>query len=152
MLSLFSGSGASQRRRVKHTVKPKPAPKIVERFLVVNIFSPTDMICGSVFCPARDSSVKLIANSSAPSGDALSFDWNVSSGKVSSNGGSVSWDLKGVEPGVYTATVKVSDQHSGTGTAQREIRVVDCGACSENTSPCPVITVSCPDEIANKNR
>ena len=157
LLSLFLSTGISQRRRAKPKAKaspkqrhqPPPRPKIVARSLTVSIVSSTDMICASIQCPLRDSSVKLIANSLNESGaDNLSYDWSFTGGKLSSNGRSVSWDLKGVQSGIYTANVKVSDQHAGTGTAQTQIRVVDCGACTPQSSPCPVIAVSCPDEIS----
>jgi len=157
LLSVFLGTAISQRRKAKPTAKPtpkkrtKPAPKpkIVPKSLTVNVVNSTDMICGSIQCPLRDSSVKLIANSLNQSGDdTLSYEWSVTGGKLTSSGRSVSWDLKGIQPGIYTANVKVADQHAGTGTAQTQIRVVDCGACTANASPCPVVIVSCPDEIS----
>ena len=91
---------------------------------------------------------KLVATSTNPGVDEqASFQWSVTAGKLNPAGHVLSWDLKDVAPGVYTATVKVSDHHAGTGSSQQQITVVDCGPCNENASPCPVISVSCPEEI-----
>lgn len=138
------GTGISQRRKSKR--KPAPKPKIVSRHLTVNVVSSAELICGTGECPTRESILKLSANT-VNTGDTFNYNWSVSGGKIAATGNTVSWDLKGALPGVYTASVKVSDQHSGTGDAQLQIKVVDCGKCSQDSAPCPVITVSCPDEI-----
>lgn len=143
--SLFS-FGFSQKRRAK--VKPKPKPKIVARPITLNIISSAEMICNSGQCLNREATVKLVADSSNPNGDpSIVFVWNVTGGKLNSTGKSVSWDLKGVLPGVYTATVKASDQHSGKGDAQKQVSVIDCGPCTQNSTPCPTISVACPSEV-----
>jgi hypothetical protein len=139
---------ATARTAKRRTAKAPPKPRIVAHSIPVSIFSSDEMICGSGQCPMRVSSAKLVANSTNPGVDEQSkFEWSVTVGKLTSVGNVLSWDLKGVVPGVYTATVKVSDQHAGTGSAQQQVTVVDCGPCSQNSSPCPVISVSCPDEI-----
>ena len=139
---------ATAKTAKRRTVKAPPKPRVVAHSIPVSIVSSEEMICGSAQCPTRVSTAKLVANSTNPGIDEQSrFEWNVTAGKLISSGNVLSWDLKGVVPGVYTATVKVSDQHAGNGSAQQQITVVDCGPCSQNSSSCPVISVSCPDEI-----
>jgi hypothetical protein len=138
------GTGVSQRRKSKHKAAPKP--KVVSRHVTVNVVSSADMICSTGECPTRESVLKLSA-STVNTGDTFSYSWSVSGGKIAATGNSVVWDLKGALPGIYTAFVKVSDQHSGTGDAQLQIKVVPCGNCTQESSPCPLISVSCPDEI-----
>lgn len=136
--------------KAKRTTAKKRAtkPRIVAHSIPVSIVSSDEMICGSRQCPMRGATAKLVATSTNPAVDEQSrFEWSVTAGKLNSAGHVLSWDLKDVGPGVYTATVKVSDQHAGTGSSQQQITVVDCGPCNENSSPCPVISVSCPDEI-----
>jgi hypothetical protein len=146
LVSVF-GVASSQRRR-KSKPKPKPPAKVVERLLAVTVAPAAEMVCSSAKCPNLDATVKLTANSNNRAGDKeVSFEWTVPVGKINSSGNSATWDLKGVTPGEYMATVKVSDQHSGKGSAQQQIKVVDCGPCSPNLTPCPVISVACPEEV-----
>jgi hypothetical protein len=147
VLLSVSSVGFSQKHKKKPIPKAKRALRVVARSLTVNVVSSEELICGSSQCPTRESTVRLVANSLNPDGEQRSFVWTVTGGRVISSGSAVTWDLKGVLPGVYTASVKVSDQHSGTGQAQQQIRVVDCGPCTQSSVPCPNIVVSCPDEI-----
>jgi len=149
LLTVLLGIGLSQKRRQK--AKPKPKPKAVARSLVVKVISSAEMICSSGECPTRESSVNLSATSTDPTNAQLTFQWTVTGGKLMSTGSATKWNLNNVFPGVYTASVKVSDQQGGTGNDQVQIRVVSCGGC-QNSTPCPVISVSCPDEIDGKAR
>src|SRR5436190_20891142 len=130
----------------KRTTKSKP--RIVAHYIPVSIVSSDEMMCASRQCPMRVTTVRLVANSTSPAVDEqTTFEWSVSAGKLNSVGHVLSWDLKDLAPGIYTATVKVSDQHAGTGSSQQQITVVDCGHCNENSSPCPVISVYSPDDV-----
>jgi hypothetical protein len=148
ILASAFGVAFSQRRRAKPKPKPKPPARIIERVLTVTVAPAAEMVCSSGQCPTLESRVKLTANSNNRAGDQeVSFEWTAPVGKISSTGNSATWDLKGVNPGEYVATVRVSDQHSGKGTAQQQIKVIDCGPCSQNSTPCPLISVSCPEEV-----
>jgi len=147
LLTGLLGMGLSQKRKTK--AKPKPKPKIVARSLTVRIISSAEMICGSGGCPTRESSVNLNAISADQENAQLTYQWTVSGGKLTTTGNATKWDLNNVLPGVYTASVKVSDQQNGTGNDQVQIRVLNCGGC-QSSSPCPVISVACPAEIDGK--
>jgi len=147
VLLSVSSFGFSQKHKKKPMPKAKPAPRVVARSLTVNVVSSEELICSSSQCPTRESTVRLVANSLNPAGEQRSFAWTVTGGRGISSGGAVTWVLKGALPGVYTASVKVSDQQSGIGQAQQQIRVVDCGPCTQSSTPCPVVSVVCPEEI-----
>lgn len=147
LLTGLLGIALSQKRR--HNSKPKAKPKVVARSLTVRIISSAEMVCGSTECPTRESSVNLNAISTGQENAQLTFQWTVSGGNVVTAGNTTKWNLHNVLPGVYTASVKVSDQQGGTGNDQFQVRVVSCGGCQAST-PCPVITVACPAEIDGK--
>ena len=148
VLTGLLGIGISQRRRT-HS-KPKPKAKPIVRSLTVRIISSAEMVCGTTECLTRDSSVNLKAISTEPANAQLTFQWSVSGGKLVSTGNPTTWNLNNVLPGVYTASIKVADQQGGTGNDQLQVRVVSCGGC--NSTPCPTISVSCPEEIDAKER
>jgi outer membrane protein OmpA-like peptidoglycan-associated protein len=83
----------------------------------------------TVSCEAEKSnvrpgeSVRCRAVASDPDGDALTYDWTASAGKITGSGNSATWDSTGVPAGSVTITVRVSDGKGGTATSTCTVRV-----------------------------
>jgi hypothetical protein len=96
-------------------------------------------------CTASASqSVDLTADARDPDNDTLLYTWSVTGGRLSGEGRTVSWDLSGLQPGTYTATVSVNDGNAHTVPASTTVTVSECTACRP---PCPTVSVSCPSSV-----
>jgi len=60
-------------------------------------------------CTSTGSTVQLAANATDPDGDTLLYTWSTTGGRITGDGANVTWDLSGVQPGTYTASVEVDD-------------------------------------------
>lgn len=94
--------------------------------------------------PSSSRSVDLTANASDPDNDTLLYTWSVTGGTLTGEGRGVSWNLGGVNPGTYTATVDVND---GNGHTVNGSTTVTVAACTECHPPCPNVSVSCPSDV-----
>jgi hypothetical protein len=136
------GLGSQQKRKQKKLA--------YDRFLTVAISSSsgTMAVCESNYpCGFSNANVTLSAAAVNPYDDPLTFEWAVTVGKLSAMGPVMTWDLKDVALGIYTAMVRVADRHGGKGSAQVTIQVVECGICDPPPPPCPKISVSCPNRV-----
>ena len=94
--------------------------------------------------PSASRSVDLTANASDPDNDTLLYTWSVTGGRLTGEGRGVSWDLSGVNPGTYTASVEVNDGNQHTANASTTVTVANCTGC---VPPCPTVSVSCPSDV-----
>jgi hypothetical protein len=94
--------------------------------------------------PSASRSVDLTADARDPDNDTLLYTWSVTGGKLTGEGRGVAWDLSGVNPGTYTATVEVNDGNGHTVNGSTAVTVADCTGCKP---PCPTISVSCPSDV-----
>ena len=94
--------------------------------------------------PSASREVQLTANATDPDNDTLLYTWSVTGGRISGEGRAVNWDLSGVNPGTYTATVEVNDgnQHVVNNSTTVTVAVCPCAP-----PPCPNISVSCPGDV-----
>ena len=90
--------------------------------------------------------VGLTANATDPDGDTLLYTYTVSGGRVTGEGANVNWDLSGVGPGKYTATVEVDDGCGCISFSSTEVTIAGCPDCIPNFV-CPTVAVSCPDSV-----
>ena len=92
-----------------------------------------------------DARVRLIATASSPEGRPLRYKWTTNGGQLSGQGANTTWDLAGVQPGVYQAVVEVDDGRykDCVAFASASIVVTDCPPPPRIV--CPNVTVSCPD-------
>lgn len=97
--------------------------------------------CGS------NSEVRLVASATDPGDTTLLFTWNVTAGVIRGEGNRVTWDLNGVPLGIYTATVQVNDGNQLTANASTTVAVSNCNECERPPVACPVLTVSCPNDL-----
>jgi hypothetical protein len=87
--------------------------------------------------------IQLSANATDPDGDTLLYTYSTSGGRITGEGPNVSWDLTGVQPGTYTATVEVDDGCGCVSFSSTTVTVSNPGPdCCR--PPCPTIEISCP--------
>jgi hypothetical protein len=88
--------------------------------------------------------VQLTAAATDPDNDTLLYTWSVTGGRITGEGRAVNWDLSGVNPGTYTATVEVNDGNQHTANASSTVTVAVCECAPP---PCPSVSVSCPSDV-----
>lgn len=65
-----------------------------------------------------------------PEGDVVTFNYEVTAGKIVGQGAKVTWDFTGVPPGTYTITAWVNDGCGKCGEAKtRRIEILECAGC-----------------------
>ncbi|MDT7602394.1 MAG: hypothetical protein QOF61_391 [Acidobacteriota bacterium] len=90
-------------------------------------------------CTASGSTVSLTANATDPDGDTLLFTWSTTGGRITGDGPNVTWDLSGVAPGSYTASVEVDDGCGCIAYSSTTV-VVDRCPCIPTPTPAPIFT------------
>ena len=128
---------SSRRQRVS---APEPPPR-------VELSSNTQTI---IVC-ARDASqgpaqVQLTARPTNFSSNSLRYRWTTSQGRIVGTGPNTTWDLTGLEPGVYQASVEVDDGVDPICTAYSNTVVV-IRPCPPLKPLCPNIVISCPETV-----
>jgi PKD domain-containing protein len=96
--------------------------------------------------PSASRSVDLTADARDAENDTLLYTWSVTGGRLSGEGRTVNWDLSGVNPGTYTATVEVADGCCHTVPSSTTVTVAECSNCVPNLV-CPTVSVSCPSSV-----
>ena len=106
--------------------------------------------------------VRCRATGSDPDGDALTYSWTASAGRVTGNGAEASFDSSGVPAGTtVTVTVTVSDGRGGTAQSTCTIRVaqeerkpeaVTCtsGGFPRNLARLNNVDKACLDDVASR--
>ncbi len=98
-------------------------------------------------CPTTlNGTVGLTTTASDPDGDTLLYSYTVTGGRITGEGANVSWDLTGVAPGTYTASVEVDDGCGCITSSTTTVTVANCPDCVPNVV-CPNIASSCPDAV-----
>jgi hypothetical protein len=97
-------------------------------------------------CADEASHIGLIATASSPVGGPLRYKWTTNGGRLSGQGASPTWDLAGVQPGVYQAVVEVDDGRELGCVAFSSVSIVvaDCPPPRPEIV-CPNVTVTCPE-------
>ncbi len=88
-------------------------------------------------CTSTGSTVQLAANATDPDGDTLLYTWSTTGGRITGDGANVTWDLSGVQPGTYTASVEVDD---GCGCIAFSSTTVTVERCTCEVIPTPTPT------------
>src|SRR5207244_3716082 len=98
-------------------------------------------------CPtSATASVQLTTTASDPDGDTLLYSYTVTGGRVTGEGANVSWDLSGLGPGTYTASVDVDDGCGCITSSTTTVTVAACTDCKPKLV-CPTVAVDCPSEV-----
>jgi hypothetical protein len=86
-------------------------------------------------------SVNVTTDAVDPENDVLTYQYNVSGGRIVGQGANVSWDLTGAQPGTYTITAGVDDGCGVCGKTQtRTITVANCECI--DVCQCPTLDVT----------
>jgi thiol-disulfide isomerase/thioredoxin len=94
-----------------------------------------------------DPEVEMVVNATDPDGDSLDYEYSTTEGTISGKGKSVVWDLRGLPYGPHKVRVTVKDGKGGKVEASLIVTTVVSEGCDPPPPPCPVIKVSCPDEL-----
>jgi hypothetical protein len=97
-------------------------------------------------CADDSSRVQLNANARANDPAQLRYKWTTSVGKLNGSGPTPTWDLAGVQPGVYQAFVEVDDVRDPGCVAFSSLAVVVLDCPPPRPEPvCPTVSISCPE-------
>jgi hypothetical protein len=136
LIGLFATSSSAQRRTRDRVTGPPSLSLVAEPTVIRN-------------CEGDAATVRLNANATANSANALRYKWTANGGRISGNGANVTWDLAGVRPGVYQAVVDV-DEGDPNCAAFSSVAVVVTECPPEPPPPpsCPTVSVTCPDSAS----
>ena len=97
-------------------------------------------------CADEASHIGLIATASSPVSGPLRYKWTTNGGRLSGQGANTTWNLSGVQPGVYQAVVEVDDGRELDCVAFSSVSIVvaDCPPPPPEIV-CPNVTVTCPE-------
>src|SRR5258708_4642921 len=140
MLVLASANVNAQKRKRSERVSGPPS---------LSLAAEPSMIKA---CNDESARIRLVATASSPDGAALRYKWTTSGGRLRGEGANTTWDLAGVQPGVYQAFVEVDDGRDLNCVAFSSVAIVvtDCPPPPPPPPVCPTVTVSCP-EAGNEN-
>lgn len=91
--------------------------------------------------------VRLLVTATDPDGDSLEYNYSMTEGTISGKGKSVVWNLRDLPRGPHEVRVTVTDGKGGKADAVLTVATVDSGTCDPPPPPCPVIKVTCADEM-----
>ena len=124
-----------------------PTASLAASASTITLPCPPDTHSSGGACPAAaTSSVNLTTTASDPDGDTLLYSYTVTGGRVTGEGANVTWDLSGLGPGTYTASVDVDDGCGCITSSTTSVTIANCSDCVPNVV-CPTVTVSCPDSV-----
>ena len=96
--------------------------------------------------------VNLVVNATDPDSDPLHYEYSTTEGTISGKGNSVLWDLRNLPRGPHEVRVTVTDGKGGKVDAALTVTTADASICDPPPPPCPVIKVSCADELDKSKR
>ena len=96
LIGVFATSSSAQRRTRDRGRGPPSLSLMAEPTVIRN-------------CEGDAATVRLNANATSNSGNALRYKWTANGGRISGTGANVTWDLAGARPGVYQAVVDVDE-------------------------------------------
>ena len=86
-------------------------------------------------------------NAQATSNYPIRYRWSTSGGRIEGDGPTVTWDLAGVQPGFYKASVDI-DTGSGNEACQAFASTsVLVNRCAPPPPTCPNVAIECPDRV-----
>jgi len=132
--------GKRNPRAPEYLPNQPPTVTLTPSSSTVNPPCPPGLIPRGGYTPSANQQVQLTANATDPDGDTLLYTYSTTGGQITGQGPNVTWDLAGVQPGTYTATVEVDD---GCGCVAFSSTTVTVGT-PDCVPPCPTVTVDCP--------
>lgn len=139
-------STASPKVDTNEWLKSKQSVVLQASKTLVMIPCPPGMRPLSYSCPQNGPQVTL--TSQAEGFRNPDFDYTVGVGRILGERNFVVWDLSGVSPGIYTATVEVRDKNKRRGISSVTVTVKECQDCvHDHNCFCPSLYVMCYDEV-----
>ena len=89
----------------------------------------------------------LATHATDPNGDKLDYTYSITGGSIDGEGSHVTWQLSGVAPGAYTASVRIDDRRGGVSVASTSVTIALCPDCVPPCILCPPLAVTCPTEV-----
>lgn len=100
-------------------------------------------------CAGSTALVQLNARASSQSGNPIRYKWATDGGRLIGDGPNPSWDLSGMQPGVYRATLEVdSSTRDDENCAAFSAVAVVVSDCPPVQPLCPNVSISCPNSVA----
>jgi hypothetical protein len=100
-------------------------------------------------CEGSNSQVRLNAPATSPAGNPIRYRWSTTAGRIIGEGPSVVWDLAGVAPGIYKASINIQTGNiKGECEAFTGTTVIVKGCAPVIQPACPNVEISCPTNIA----
>ena len=125
-----------------------PTASLAASATTITLPCPPDTHSSGGACPAAaTSSVNLTTTASDPDGDTLLYSYTVTGGRVTGEGANVTWDLSGLGPGTYTASVDVDDGCGCITSSTTSVTIANCTDCVPNLV-CPTVNVTCPSDVS----
>ena len=148
--SLLCGLLASDLVRTRASsalLKKKPTVELqASKTLIIYPCAP-DSYSASRSCPSNmDAQVALTATAKGFKKQTF-YAYTVTGGRVVGEGSKVVWELTGVWPGVYVATVEVRDNKKHRALSSVTLKIGNCSDCIFIEYLCPTIVVTCYDEV-----
>ena len=85
-------------------------------------------------CPTTPTtSVGLTTTATDPDGDTLLYTYSVTGGRITGDGANATWDLSGLAPGTYTASVEVDDGCGCVSFSSTTVTIAECADCRNPT-------------------
>jgi hypothetical protein len=101
----------------------------------------------SASCPTTPTtSVGLTTTATDPDGDTLLYTYSTTGGRITGDGANATWDLSGLAPGTYTASVEVDDGCGCVSFSSTTVTIAECRDCI-NPMTCPTVGVTCPGDV-----
>lgn len=101
-------------------------------------------------CPERadedTTRVRLVSRTENLSGN-VSYTYTTTGGRITGTGANRTWDLTGVQPGVYTATVEAENDLADLGCRAFSSTVVVVRDCPPLVVQCPAVNVLAPETV-----
>src|SRR6185369_6065849 len=140
---------AGHRNEREPAILPNQAPTVslAASAATVTVPCPPGSHSSSGSCPtAPVNSVGLTATATDPDGDTLLYTYSVTGGRVTGDGANVQWDVSGLAPGTYTASVEVDDGCGCISFSSTTVTIATCSDCVPNLV-CPTLAVTCTDSV-----
>jgi hypothetical protein len=134
------------RNKREPAILPNQPPVASIAASVTTITLPCPPNTKSDTCSAGSTGVQLTTTATDPDGDTLLYSYTVTGGRITGEGANVSWDLSGLGPGTYSASVDVDDGCGCITSATTTVTIANCSDCKP-ILVCPTVAVNCPTEV-----
>jgi hypothetical protein len=141
MVSVIAQKGSSN-----ELLKKKPSVVLQASITSITLPCPAGGHSRSGSCPATANSQVVLTATAKDFHSQPLYAYTVTGGRITGEGGQVTWDLSGVAPDTYTATVTVQYDKKHRVQSSVTVKVMTCPDCTPDLV-CPAVSVTCPDSV-----